>query len=349
METLAPFSAHVPLGRSAPCGETGAESRAEAFFDRIMDGPLCAPYAPDPDPLPASIGPWCVRAEVGRGGMGIVYRAHAPGAPDRPVALKLSRPGLCSGPPAGLAREADVLARLDSPHVVRLLGSGTHVDGRPYLVLGWVDGQPVGAAARTRTVWERLALFARVSRAVAGVHRRGIVHGDLKPDNVLVRPDGTVVLIDFGAARRLGVRQPVGTGRTLLTPEFAAPEQVLGEAVGPAADVYALGLLLHEMLCGRRRRLPWGLSGGAGTAIGTTPTRYVDGERGVWTSAPPSPDGAGDGLGAALPPEPRAGLDWGIEAVLRRCLRPAPPERYPTAGALTRAVERVLGGLGAAA
>ncbi len=195
-------------------------------------------------------GRYVLGEQLGRGGMGEVFRATDTDA-DRAVALKV----LTSTEPGGARRfrsEADLLARLDHPGVVRLHGSGIH-DGVPYLVLDLADGPSL-----SRELADGPLELDRVRRAGAEVadglahaHEHGIVHRDVKPSNVLFGADGRARLSDFGIARLTdgpGVTRP---GQLVGTAPYLAPEQVAGDEVGPAADVYALGLVVAECLTGR--------------------------------------------------------------------------------------------------
>ncbi|MEM1041123.1 MAG: serine/threonine-protein kinase [Bacteroidota bacterium] len=213
----------------------------------------------------AALGPYRISGVLGRGGMGTVYRAErADGTFDKTVALKVVRRGLDTDDVlARFRRERQVLASLDHPGIARLLDGGATEDGRPYLVMEYVEGEPVTAYAdRTRLgVEARLALFAQTGEAVQHAHRRLVVHRDLKPSNVLAaendRGEPRVKLLDFGIAKLLdpetdGDGLQTQTGLRLLTPAYAAPEQRRGEPVTTATDVYALGVLLFELLTGDR-------------------------------------------------------------------------------------------------
>jgi len=205
---------------------------ADGFFDAFAEGGLHAP----PPAVPERVGPWRLVREVGQGGMGTVYLAErADGAFAQRAAVKLVRPGLADDLAARFRAERHVLARLEHPGIARVLDGGTAPDGRPYLALEFVDGEPITAFADRRrlSVNERLALFEAVCEAVAYAHRRLVVHRDLKPSNVLVAEadDGTpqVKLLDFGIAKLLddeaGFTVAVtAPDRRLHTPEYAAPE-----------------------------------------------------------------------------------------------------------------------------
>ena len=207
------------------------------------------------------IGPYELVRELGSGGMGSVYLARrTDGVHLQPVAIKLLRPSHLS--PILVHRfeqERRILASLDHPNIARLLDGGTTEDGLPYCVMELVDGVPINQYCDLHRldVPSRLALFRNVCGAVEYAHRSGIVHRDVKPSNILVTAEGMVKLLDFGIAKLLG---PDPTGTTLLTdsslcamtPEYASPEQVKGEAVTRATDVYSLGVVLYELLTGQR-------------------------------------------------------------------------------------------------
>jgi serine/threonine-protein kinase len=213
----------------------------------------------DPTPLTGrTIGPYRILEPIGRGGMGVVYRAVREDLGNQ-VALKVIRGAL--GDPFRLARfrqEQRVLASLEHERIARLLDAGVAADETPYLVMELVEGETITAWCERRRLEgeERLGLFLEVCDAVAFAHRNLVVHRDLKPSNVLVAPDGHVKLLDFGVAKLLEGAEDdpelTATGVRILSPEHAAPEQVLGQAVTTATDIYGLGLLLHELLTGER-------------------------------------------------------------------------------------------------
>lgn len=194
--------------------------------------------------------------ELGRGGMSVVYRAErVDGAFDAPVALKLATTGLHPGGRARFARERQILATLRHPAIAQILDGGETDDGRPYLVMELVNGEPIDVHAdRHRlSVDARLALFAEVAHAVQHAHRNLVVHRDLKPSNVLVDRDGRVKLLDFGIAALLHDEDETITRTQHLrpmTPAFASPEQLSGEPVTTVSDVYQLGHLLYRLLTG---------------------------------------------------------------------------------------------------
>lgn len=217
---------------------------------------------PDTEPLPegSRIGPYRLGHPIGRGGMGLVYLAvRDDGSYHKRVAIKLLRG---TPEPALLHRfriERQTLAALDHPNIIRLLDGGHSSDGNPYLVTEYIQGPTIDAYCRQSapSLEERLRLFQSVCAAVSCAHQNLVIHGDIKPANILVGADGAPRLIDFGAATLLNpelgsdTTEPSEQRLRLFTPEFAAPEQLRGERSTVASDVYALGLLLHVLLTDR--------------------------------------------------------------------------------------------------
>ncbi len=202
------------------------------------------------------IGVYQIEAEIGHGGMGEVYRAvRADGQFKKNVAIKMVRSGHDTA--AVLHRflhERQILASLDHPNIARLYDGGTTEDGIPYLVMELIEGTPIDAycEAHNLPVNERLKLFTQVCAAVQYAHQRLVIHRDIKPSNILVTPDGIPKLLDFGIAKLL---DPAASGETTmlpaLTPEYASPEQIRGEPITTATDVYSLGVVLYRLLTGR--------------------------------------------------------------------------------------------------
>ncbi len=230
------------------------ESDAASF----LETPAVAALA---DVAGRRIGPYQIVREIGRGGMGTVYLAGRDDVKRR-VALKLVRGGLAA--PERIERfliERRVLARLEHVNIARMLDAGVADDGTPWFAMELIEGEALDhyCDAHLLTVSERLRLVEQVCEAVAYAHRNLIVHRDLKPNNILVTSSGEVKLLDFGIAKLLDEdsNNDKGAGLTeaglrLLTPEYAAPEQVRGEPVTTATDVYALGVILYELLAGTR-------------------------------------------------------------------------------------------------
>jgi len=203
------------------------------------------------------LGPWTLQELLGSGGSGDVWLgARHDGQFDQRVAVKLLRHWHRDDVPRFL-REQRLLAQLDHTNIARLLDAGSTLDGQPYMVMEFVAGEAVTVYARGQSlnIDARLGLFLQVCDAVAYAHRHLIVHRDIKPQNILVRNDGRVILLDFGIAQVLDEAATATTRSQYLTPQYAAPEQLAGQAETTSTDVYALGLLLHELLVGQP---PWG-------------------------------------------------------------------------------------------
>lgn len=282
--------------------------------------------APAPEvAIGTRIGAFRLVAPLGRGGMATVYLGEREGVDfHQRVAVKLLRRGFHSDLQQALfRRERQTLAALSHPNIARLIDGGVTADGIPYLVLDYVDGPTLtGYAAEHRLgVPARLRLFGEVCDAVAAAHRQLIVHRDLKPSNILVDADGKPKLLDFGIARLL---QDTGDDEErlpgALTPGYAAPEQYAAGAVSTATDVYALGVLLYELLLGER---PDASRAGLASehALRADPVRW---------SAPASRR------------EMRAALRGDLDCILAKALSARPEERYPSAGALAADVRRHL-------
>ncbi|MFZ1701148.1 MAG: protein kinase [Pyrinomonadaceae bacterium] len=204
------------------------------------------------------VGPYKIIDELGRGGMGTVFLARrVDGAFDQTVALKLIKRGMDSG--AILKRfvnERQILASLDHPNIAHLIDGGTTDDGQPYFVMEHVEGEAIDLHARRAGVSlsERLHLFREVCSAVSFAHQNLVIHRDLKPSNILIAKDGQVKLLDFGIARLLKTEDDLQTATQnfVFTPEYASPEQVRGDPLTTATDIYSLGVILYELLSGNK-------------------------------------------------------------------------------------------------
>jgi len=209
-----------------------------------------------------TLGAYAIVEQIGRGGMGVIYRARRnDGGFDRDVAIKLIEPGLQS---EGILRrfrtERSILAMLEHPHIVRLLDGGSAPDGSPYLVMEFVSGTSLLSYCdhRRLAIDARIDLFLDVCDAVQFAHQRLIVHRDLKSDNILVTDEGSVRLLDFGIAKLLAPDSGLAAGtltapmQRMMTPDYASPEQIRGEPVSVASDVYSLGVVFYELLSGTR-------------------------------------------------------------------------------------------------
>lgn len=206
------------------------------------------------------IGAYVLVREVGHGGMGTVYlAARADGYFEKQVAIKVLRGGASNSDIVRRFRsEREVLARLDHPNIARLVDAGSREDGSPYFVMDYVEGEPITAYVNRRhlTIAARLTLFLKICAAVEAAHHNSIVHRDLKPSNILVNADGEPKLLDFGIAKMMGsgtsALEMTAFGKERFTPISASPEQARGEPITVASDVYALGVVLYEMLTGTR-------------------------------------------------------------------------------------------------
>lgn len=277
------------------------------------------------------VGPWKLVEPLGEGGMGTVWKAErADGTYDRSVALKLLRvDGATDMLAERLRAERQILARLEHPNIARLYDGGMADDGRPYLVLERVDGQPITAYADAHDldVPARLRLFLQVCEAVAYAHRNLVVHRDLKPSNVFVADDGTVKLLDFGIAKLVEEEQPDELTRSqlALTPSYAAPEQIRRAAVTTATDVYALGVMLYELLGGQR---PFTL----------TSLTAAEAERLICDTDAPPPS-------TVAPPNRAKAVRGDLDTIVAKAMDKDPARRYASADALAADVRRRLDGL----
>jgi serine/threonine-protein kinase len=276
-------------------------------------------------------GAYRLVALIGRGGMGEVYLAErADGQFQQTVAVKLLRAGFDNARAVARFRaEREILARLEHPHIARLLDGGVTEDGLPFLAMEYVRGEPIDHFCRARdlSLEERLRLFVDVCRAVDFAHRSLIVHRDLKPSNILVTERGEAKLLDFGIAKLLAegaAEAATRTGLLLLTPEYASPEQVRGGGITTVTDVYALGLLLYEILTSRRAQPITDLSP-AGIA------------RTVCDEKPPVPS-------AAVPEGMARRLRGDLDTIVAKALHKEPARRYASAERLADDVLRHLEG-----
>ena len=285
----------------------------------------------------AVVGPYRLLRRIGEGGMASVWLAdRADGLLERRVALKLPHQIWGAATFADrMARERNILASLEHPNIARLYDAGIAADGRPWLALEYVDGQPIAAYAAGRGLDVRacVCLGVEVARAVAHAHARRVVHRDLKPSNILVDTAGHAHLLDFGIARLVDPRLGDDDDATLtqagsraFTPDYASPEQIGGGAVGTGSDIYSLGVVLFELLVGQRPyRL--GKGQGAGGLVEAIARAEV-----------PSPSRVcADSSRAAQ-------LRGDLDAILGRALAKSPGERYSTVDAFADDLERHLRG-----
>jgi serine/threonine-protein kinase len=292
------------------------------------------------------VGPYRVLSSLGRGGMSTVWLAErADGLFTRRVALKLLHPSLLgSGADERFARERAILAGLEHPHIARLLDAGFTDDGQPYLAIEYVAGTAfTDYCDRHRLdLGERLRLFLQVLDAVEYAHAHLVIHRDLKPSNILVADDGSVRLLDFGIAKMLRGGDVAQTRLTqlagrMLTPEYAAPEQIADGPVTAATDVYSLGVLLFELLTGER---PYRLRRDSAAALEEAilaadphpPSRTVRAATGAGASAAQ--------LRGTTPARLARALSGDLDTIVLKALQKDPAARYPTVSAFAADLRR---------
>jgi tetratricopeptide (TPR) repeat protein len=239
-------------------------SDAEAgpgYFERRMEPAVASLLSAARDEAPARAGPYRLVRELGRGGMGTVYLGERDDeAYQTQVAIKLVRRGMDTDLILNrFYRERQTLARLQHPNIARLLDGGTTAEGHPYIVMEYVEGEKITTYCRERglSIPARVRLFLDVCRAVEYAHRNFVVHRDLKPGNILVDATGAVKLLDFGICKLLPTPLESGdetmeAGPPLLTPDYASPEQIRGDRITVASDVYSLTAVLYELLTGAK-------------------------------------------------------------------------------------------------
>ena len=279
----------------------------------------------------AIVGPYRLVRELGGGGMATVWLAERrDGLLTRPVALKLPhRVWRGAQLTERMARERDILATLNHPNIATLYDAGVAEDGQPFLSLEYVEGLPIDEYCRSRSLplRARLSLFLQVGNAVAHAHAKLIVHRDLKPSNILVTAAGEVRLLDFGIAKLIEGEFSSSSHLTeqsghAMTPDYAAPEQILGEPLTVAADIYSLGVVLYELLTGQR---PYRL------------TRDSRGEleRAILEAQPARPSEVAE-------PDERRALRGDLDTIVLKALKKVPHERYATVHALNDDIVRYL-------
>ncbi len=284
-----------------PVAET-VSGAAQAFLESLEEFP-----APG-----LRCGPYRLERLLGRGGVGEVFLAErADGQIEQRVAIKL----LCRGVPrlslrSRFLQERQILAKLQHPGIARLLDVGETAEGRPYLVLDYIDGVPIDVYSRKLDLRGKLRLFLDVCDAVAYAHRNLIIHRDIKPSNILVNAAGQPKLLDFGIAKIVAAEtDQTRTGERMLTPDYASPEQVRGAAQSTATDVYSLGAVLYRLLTGQSPH--------------AFPNRTVEAIEAAICTTDPAP-------ARRLNPDLPADLDF----TLRKALRKEPEERYSSVEAL---------------
>jgi eukaryotic-like serine/threonine-protein kinase len=335
LEALPPEHAHLIPSLRAML------DRAHVETDTFLATPVrLSEYLPEPDgwiedKAGKEVGPYRLIRQLGAGGMGTVWLAERLDAtPKRRVALKLPHIAQAPGFAERMRREGNILATLEHPHIARLYDAGVTSDHRPYLALEHVEGQPIDVYcdANKLDIDHRLRLFLQVARAVAYAHARLIVHRDLKPSNIMVTREGYVRLLDFGVAKLL-VNESSPSGATTkltqlmgraMTPDYASPEQIRSEEITVASDVYSLGVVLYELLTGRR---PYKLKRDSAAAL----------EEAITSAAVPTASSVAEKENAR---ELRGDLD----TILAKTLKKSVARRYGSVDAFAADIERYLDG-----
>ena len=307
----------------------------------LLDQPLAEVahkvLADDAHSLPfQELEPYHVRKVLGEGGMGVVYLAERQDLGSL-VALKLLRDAWLS--PARRERfgaEQRTLAQLNHPSIARLYDADTLSDGTPFFVMEYVEGLPLTdyCARHQCSIERRLQLFRQVCEAVQYAHSNAVIHRDLKPSNILVRSDGTIRLLDFGIAKQIeSLEVPAHqtmTGLRLMTPAYAAPEQIRGQRLGVQTDVYSLGVVLYELLCDR---LPFDLSNLAPAEAETVLLEHE----------PPKPSAIGRRQGASSAAASLSKGSWAdLDVLCLTSMHKDPERRYRSVEALIRDVDHYL-------
>ncbi len=315
-----------------------AEAPAEAQLFHTMPKVETDAFAAPPgeatglEPAPGQrVGPYLLVRPIGEGGMASVWLAERTDMlRGRPVALKL--PHLSwrhAGLAERMAREREILATLDHPHIARLYDAGIAEGGQPYLALEYVEGERLDqhAARLALGVQARLRLFLQVLDAVTHAHAHLAVHRDLKPSNILVGRDGQAKLLDFGIAKVLGDEPALESavtqeGGRVLTPDYASPEQIAGQPIGTASDIYSLGVVLFELLTGSK---PYRPARDSRAAL----------EEAILGAEPPRPS-------AVAPAAVRKALRGDLDTIVAKALKKDPAARYATADAFARDIRHHL-------
>jgi serine/threonine-protein kinase len=309
-----------------------ADEQAEDFLARPA---LSAPAHEAASLVGHTVGRYRLEEKLGEGGQGTVYlAARADEVYQQKVAVKVLDHGADRADLIARFRaERQILASLDHPGIARLLDGGATEDGRPYLVMEYIEGVPLDRYCDEHRLGldRRIDLFRQVCASVEYAHQNLVVHRDLKPSNILVGPDGVPRLLDFGIAKLLqgaahpGAVEATRTGQRLMTPQYASPEQIEGQIITTASDVYSLGVLLYLLLTGR---LPYRLRPSEGDSV----------ERAVVEQLPERPSTAVDGptlqaLSEARglrPRQLRRSLRGDLDTILLTALRKEPQRRYPS-------------------
>jgi serine/threonine-protein kinase len=354
----------------AHCSDDLVRAEVEALLrsydgsDGVLDGSALDVARPllNASPTDTQIGPYRIRRELGRGGMGVVYLAErADGQYRRQVAIKLLR----SSPYADeleqrFIAERQILASLNHPNIAQLIDGGITEGRLPFLIMEYVDGVPITTYCDRQRLGidERLQLFRDVCSAVHHAHQNLVIHRDIKPSNILVTQDRRVKLLDFGIAKLMNpTLGPADQAHTradwrVMTPEYASPEQVRGESLTTASDVYALGVLLYELLCGRP---PHRLTSGSpqeltdvivhrDPLLPSVSVSNPQSPRGDDSASPATPEAVAAERGASVERLQRR-LQGDLDAIMMMALRKESARRYGSVDLLWEDIQRHLDGL----
>jgi tRNA A-37 threonylcarbamoyl transferase component Bud32/tetratricopeptide (TPR) repeat protein len=311
--------------------EHGIDESAKREIEELLafDSPVNTGFAGDVahaawcaldqlDPFDRQCGPYRLECVIGRGGMGSVYSAQrVDGEVSRRVAIKILQPR--AGDETLRRRflaERQILASLSHPNISTLLDAGHGEDGQPYLVMEYIDGKDIDAYSASLGIRDKIRLFLKVCAAVSYLHRNLIVHRDLKPANIMVTSEGEPKILDFGIAKLLDVGSTL-TNTRMLTPHYASPEQVTGDSVTTAADVYSLGAVLYRVLTGST---PHQLNGDSPAAVAL----------------------AIAGGAITSPSKLQPALRGDLEMILLKALRKEPQERYSSVEQFSEDLENYL-------
>jgi eukaryotic-like serine/threonine-protein kinase len=331
-----------------------SQAGAEEFLEHSV-----APYAGTllqdemNHPAPEKVGQYRIVREIGRGGMGVVYLAEREGQFKQQVGLKLVKRGLDTEEILHRFRnERQILASLNHPNIANLFDGGMTDDGLPYFVMEYVAGEPLTKYCERNnlSINDRLQLFRRACAAVQHAHQNLVVHRDLKPGNILVTNDRQVKLLDFGVAKLLATDLDDGTmtqaPQRVMTPQYASPEQIRGQRVTTATDVYSLGVVLYELLTGVK---PYHLKDGSPEELSraiceTEPSKPSEAVREAETGR----NGERENPAVAASSRPRvaaSGLKGDLDNIVLMALRKEPERRYQSVEQFSEEIERHLRGL----
>jgi len=323
------------------CPDEDLRSRALKIF---LASNLEVPVMPEPgrqgpshSAVGTRIGPYTLIRHLGTGGIGAVYLVErmAGGALQRSALKVLAPHSAGPGFVERFRREQHILASLDHPNITRLLDAGLSDEGQPYLVMEYVDGVHLDTYCDQHKLGipQRLQLFLRVCDAVAYAHRNLIVHLDLKPSNMLVTPDGTLKLLDFGTSKLIETDSRFTT-TVMATPAYASPEQLRNEAVTTSCDIYSLGAILFELLAGSRP--------GSKSSVASMIERAIREQEPERLTAVVTPEAA-ERRGVSET-RLRQILHGDLETIVQKCLRPRAQDRYPSIDPLVEDIVRYLRG-----